>query len=106
MNFEDIGGGYAKAPGGKVWFLGEEVDFSQSAEEVLQLENIGNGYAQVMPRGTLLYMGSKLTAKKDLGGAAVVIDADWIKFGRVYLRRGEEYSYQEAARVGCKVGQP
>eukprot|EP01046_Picozoa_sp_COSAG06_P048558 COSAG06_NODE_7284_length_2560_cov_21.070703_3_plen_51_part_00 len=50
-------------------------------------------------------MGSKLSTK-GLGGTAVVIDADWIKYGRVYLRRGEEYSYQEAARVGCNVGQP
>ena len=107
MDFEDIGGGYAKAGGNKVWFLGESVDTDGviTAGQARQLENIGNGYAQVMPMGTLFYMGSKLSTK-GLGGTAVVIDADWIKYGRVYLRRGEEYSYQEAARVGCNVGQP
>jgi hypothetical protein len=108
MDFEDIGGGYAKAGGNKVWFLGESVDTDGviTAGQARQLENIGNGYAITgSDDPVVFYMGAQIHINIEESSKAWVIDADWIRVGaNCFLRRGEEYSRKQASRMGCKVG--
>jgi hypothetical protein len=129
-HFKDIGGGYATAQGGQVWFQGERVntagewvnpnsdgfvssfeskfraDSTDFAGQALHLEHVGLGYAMAIGYGRdLIYLGHKVDVKGAHAlGKAVVIDANWIRFGpQVYFRRGEQHTWEEAKHMGCNI---